>query len=176
MTEVVYRATQAASAIYETALGQAIEARKTALAEFLERHGLHPDTDVYAHDEGTGRVIGIRKGDTVPAGWRVDRKHPDSLVPALRTRHGKSIDKDMAEIPHANGRKLLPGGMPDHCITGHVLMHPSVETIGGHLYVGWPHELPEKTETRIGLGGEWEEIPLSTYHLAREQVTADAPA
>lgn len=168
MPEIVYRATETATSIYETTYKQALEARKAAIAEFLGAHGFDPDTSVYAHDEGTGRVIGVRHDGPAPAGWRIDRQHPGSIVPALRTRHGKSIDKDMAKIPHAYARRMLTGGMPDRCIAGRVLMHPSVETLGDHLYVGWPRELPEKTETRID-GTVWQEIPLSVYHLARER-------
>ncbi|WP_304452856.1 hypothetical protein [Nocardiopsis sp. YSL2] len=170
MVEVVYRATKAATSIYSTALKQAVEDRKAALAAFLDKQGCHPDTEVYAHDEGTGRVIGVRNShpDATPYGWRVDRRHPDAIVPNLRTKHGKKIDEQLAGIPHANGRRLLPGEMPDHCLAGHVLMHPSVEVLGGHLYVGWPKELPDKIATQLGLGVVWEEVPLSTYYLARE--------
>ncbi|WP_304455919.1 hypothetical protein [Nocardiopsis sp. YSL2] len=169
MVEVVYRATNAATSVYSTAYGQAIEDRKAALAAFLERHGFHLDTEVYARDEGTDRVVGVRNShpDVTPYGWRVDRRHSDAIVPNLRTRHGKKIDEQLAGIPHANGRKFLPGGMPDHCLAGHVLMHPSVEVLDGHLFVGWPRELPEKIQGRID-GTVWREIPLSTYHLARE--------
>lgn len=174
MSKFVYQATKAASAAYESAYGQAIKARKDALAEFLEQHGFHPDTSVYAHEEGTGRVVGVQS-DTVPAGWRADRQHPGAIVPALRTRHGKSIEKAMAAIPHSDGRALLPGGMPHHCTTGHVLMHPSVEVLGGVLFVGWPRELPEKIENRLDFA-VWREVPLSAYHLAREQHGAHTPA
>lgn len=169
MVKTVYRANEAASAAYEAAHEQAIKARKDALAEFLEQHGFHPDTSVYAHEEGTGRVVGIRHDGPAPAGWRADRQHPGAIVPALRTRHGKAIEKAMAAIPHSDGRALLPGGMPHHCITGHVLMHPSVEVIAGRLYVGWPRELPGQVELTRLTPGVWEQIPLSAYHLAREQ-------
>lgn len=167
MPEHVYRATAAATTVYNSTVDLAWEKRRIAISEFFTRNGLAQETRIYAQDEATGKVEGIERTGPIPAGWRTDRRIPDALVPNRRIKLGKQIAEELAAIPHANGRRLLPGNMPDYCITEHTLMHPSIETLDGHLFVGWPRALPDKVDSRLD-GTVWQQVRLSTYHLAKE--------
>lgn len=168
MPEAVYRATPVATAVYDSTYDVALQKRKEAIEKFLAKHDLPRDTDTYALDEGTGTVVGIRRDGTIPQGWRTDRKQPEALVPNRRTKPGKQIAEDLAAIPHANARKILPGNMPEYCITNHVLMHCSIEHLQGTLFVGWTRKLPAHIDGLLDKT-VWQQVPLSAYHLAREE-------
>lgn len=173
MPKVVYRATPAASADHHAAYTDALAARNTERTAFLKRHGLDPQTPAYALEEGAGNIVAFQYKGTPPAGWRIDRKIPGAIVPNARTKKGKQIAQEMAAIPHANPRRLLPGGMPDRCVAGHILMDPSVEMVGDHLFVGWSRALPGPTTARLD-PNVWESVPLWSYYLARETEEARA--
>lgn len=170
MPFTVYRATRDVTVAYTTDYERALEKRREAIERFLDRNCLPQDTGMYARDEGTGKIHGISRGSTIPTGWRVAPQQPEVILPDRRTKIGRQISEELAAIPHANGRRLLPGRMPDHCVTERTLMHPSVEVFDGRLFVGWPRALPDKINNLLA-STVWEQVPLSTYHLAKETET-----
>lgn len=166
MTQIVYRATETASAAYIERTTELTKARQEAGAMFLERHGFPDNTKFWGTDRAfTGLDL---RPDSPPSGWRIDSRE-GVLMPAKRTKEGKQIAQEMAEIPYQNPRRELPGGMPEVGFSSDKsFMRPGATVIGGRLYATWPAPLHERDAAHIDTT-VWEQISLSSYYLVKEK-------
>ena len=168
MTKVAYRSTHpdvlahwdnTASAQAQTAWRERVDAAIADLGFPGRRFATKDET----------RVVGVEHphDEPVPDAWRRDRKNPDVIVPARRTKAGRDIHDRLATLARPCPRHNLPGGMPKMAISGLALMHPGVDRIGDTVYVTWSGELKGGDADRVDLD-VWQRIKLSEYYAAVE--------
>ncbi len=109
--------------------------------------------------------------DVVPAGWRRDRKRRGMMRPNRRTPEGKEIAKAMAGLSRAPSFDAALQGMPRTVKVeydpqeGSQRMHScGASRRDAYLEVTWGVKVPADQ-----IDGRWTKVPLSQWHLEREQ-------
>ncbi|MFF4777591.1 hypothetical protein ACFY05_32510 [Microtetraspora fusca] len=164
-------------AVYRTTNADALRIWKEAeaafgdwqarLDAFLAEHGFAGSETYY--DGFSNRVVGVaHRGEEVPPGWRIERKH-GYLTPRLSTKEGKALDAQLSELKRPDPRNQMPG-MPRNYMGAGVYLTCGLEFYDGALYAIWSEEIPE---TLVDLT-VWEPVKLSAYYAAVERAEEEA--
>lgn len=115
------------------------------------------------YDQVSGRVTGVghNDGETIPDGWRQDRRN-DHLVPRLTTKAGKAAGAKLDALRRPDPRDLK--GMPKHAFAGLSFLTCGLAFMDGALYVRWSKPIREQ-EVDLTI---WERVKLSAYYAVVE--------
>jgi len=150
-----------------------------AVAEFCEKHSGDRrfwQSNFLGSEYFDGPLVPA--DDVVPVGWRRDRKRQGMMRPNRRTPEGKEIAKAMAGLSRAPSFDAALQGMPS-TVDGERNPHEGsrrVHSCGAsrtdtYLEVEWGVKVPEDQ-----VDARWSRIPLSQWHLEKEQAEEQADA
>lgn len=133
---------------------------------FLDESGMGKRT-VWT-DDLTGSIVGLdHDGESVPDGWRVDRR-TGYLKPRLATKTGKAIAAKLVGLRKPDPSVGLPG-MPGECFVGLALATCGLRLMKGALYATWSTPIPvDRVDLTI-----WQPVKLSEYYAVVELEEAE---
>ncbi|MDJ0010144.1 hypothetical protein [Gordonia alkanivorans] len=123
--------------------------------------------------KGMGRWEGHPDYKPVPAGWRIDSKS-GYLVPSRRTKADRESDANKRFTELKRAPQLETPGMPTDLWLGSRIYGVSIRR-GDSCVMAFCGGDPDRAESRREFEVDesiWERLPLSTFHLLREEVSA----